>query len=135
MTATILIVDDSKMVRAMVRGALERDRHNVVEACDGKDALDVLERVSPDLIVTDINMPQMDGLSLIRAVRELPEHRCTPIMVLSNETGAEIRANVRQAGALGWLDKPFHPDNLCRTARFALELREKALGRKGRQNG
>ena len=133
MTATILIVDDSKMVRAMVRGALERDRHRVVEACDGKDALGMLATESPDLIVTDINMPEMDGLSLIQAVRQLPEHRCTPIMVLSNEAGDDIRDRVKRAGATGWMDKPFHPDNLCRAARLPWASRQ-ASRQKGRRS-
>jgi two-component system chemotaxis response regulator CheY len=131
MSATILIVDDSKMVRAMVRGALEKESHQVFEACDGKDALGVLASVNPDLIVTDINMPEMDGLSLIQALRELPAHQCTPIMVLSNEAGDEVRNSARRVGATGWLDKPFHPEQLCQLARYALELRKKALRKQG----
>jgi two-component system chemotaxis response regulator CheY len=118
------------MVRALVRGALEKEHHRIVEARDGRDALGVLETESPDLIVTDINMPEMDGLSLIEAVRQLPQHECTPIMVLSNEPGDDIRDRCKRAGAIGWLDKPFHPDNLCRTARFVLDLRQRALARK-----
>lgn len=126
MSATILIVDDSKMVRLMVREALEAERYQVVEASDGCEALRVLDGVTPDLVVTDINMPEMDGISLIRALRELPKHRWMPILVLSSEAGDDIKYNGKSAGATGWLVKPFDPVQLRETTRYVLELREKA---------
>lgn len=128
---TVLIVDDSKMVRMMVRQALETDQYAVVEACDGREALDLTDRLTPDLIVTDINMPEMDGLSLIRALRERPGFRLTPMLVLSTEAGDNIKQNGKDAGATGWLVKPFDPDQLRQTARFVLALRDKARRKEG----
>jgi two-component system chemotaxis response regulator CheY len=127
MPATALIVDDSKMVRMMVRDALAADGHKIWEACDGREALALAEQVAPELVVTDINMPEMDGLSLIRELRNLPQHRLTPILVLSSEAGDDIVRNGKDAGATGWMVKPFDPDQLRQTARLVLELRNKAL--------
>jgi two-component system chemotaxis response regulator CheY len=83
MPATILIVDDSRVVRDMVRGALETDSHQVVEAADGCEALAVADGANPDLVITDVNMPEMDGLSLIRELRQRPRYHLTPILVLT----------------------------------------------------
>jgi two-component system, chemotaxis family, chemotaxis protein CheY len=112
MSATILIVDDSKTVRAMVRTALETDRHRVVEAADGRAALAVLDETRADLVITDINMPVMDGFALVRALRARPAERFTPVLVLSTESGDDMKQQGRAAGATGWIVKPFEPERL-----------------------
>src|SRR5262249_36532983 len=129
MTVSVLVVDDSKTVRMMVREALVQDGYDIREACDGCEALTVVKTVTPDLVVTDINMPEMDGISLIRALRELPEHRLTPILVLSSEATDDIIRNGKNAGATGWMVKPFDGGQLRVTARYVLELRERARHR------
>jgi two-component system, chemotaxis family, chemotaxis protein CheY len=119
---TVLIVDDSATVRALVRSALEADGHAVVEAANGAAALAALEGAdAPDLVVTDLIMPEMDGLALIRALRADTRHRGLPILVLTTESGDAVKASGRDAGATGWLGKPFHPDTLRRTVRRVLE--------------
>lgn len=133
MSAKILIVDDSATMRCMVRNALETDCHDIVEAHDGRDALTVIDDASPDLVITDVNMPHMDGLSLIRALREQPRFRFTPILVLTTESGDDVMKEGREAGATGWLVKPFHPEQLRQTTQWALGLREKALRKQGGQ--
>lgn len=115
MPSTILIVDDSRTMRSMVRGALEADHHQVIEATDGVTALAALETASADMVITDVNMPEMDGLKLVRALRESRRHRFTPILVLTTEGGAEMKQRGREAGATGWLVKPFNPDQLRQT--------------------
>jgi two-component system chemotaxis response regulator CheY len=123
MTATILIVDDSVTMRALVRRALESDRHTVIEAPHGVAALAALENGAIDLVVTDVLMPEMDGLSLTRALRADPRFRAVPILVLTTEATAAIKERGRAVGATGWIVKPFHPDTLCRTVRQALAER------------
>ncbi len=123
MSATILIVDDSKTVRSMVRGALEADHHRVVEAIDGSAALAALEREPADLVITDVNMPEMDGLTLVRALRGLVRYRLTPILVLTTEKGDNIKQRGREAGATGWLVKPFDPEQLRQTVLRVLRSR------------
>jgi two-component system chemotaxis response regulator CheY len=125
--ATILIVDDSKIMRGLVRGALEADRYRVVEAADGKEALIVIDGANPDLVITDVNMPEMDGLTLIRELRQLPAYLPIPILVLTTEAGDDLKKRGRAVGATGWLVKPFDPARLRETAECALRLREKAL--------
>lgn len=115
MPSTIMIVDDSRTVRSMVRGALEADHHQVIEATDGVAALAALDTASADMVITDVNMPEMDGLKLVRALRERPRYRFTPILVLTTEGGAEMKQRGREAGATGWLVKPFNPDQLRQT--------------------
>jgi two-component system chemotaxis response regulator CheY len=123
MTATILIVDDSATMRALVRGALEADQHAVVEAPNGEAALATLADVPVDLVITDVIMPQMDGLSLTRTLREDPRFAATPILVLTTEATPAQKERGRAAGATGWLVKPFHPDTLRRTVRQTLAER------------
>jgi two-component system chemotaxis response regulator CheY len=130
MSTTILIVDDSLMVRNMVRKALEEDSHQVVEAIDGRQALAVIDGANPDLVITDVNMPEMDGLSLIRELRQQPKYVLTPILVLTTEGGGAVKQRGREAGATGWVVKPFDPAQLRQAAAWALRLREKALHNK-----
>lgn len=125
MPSTILIVDDSRMMRTMVRGALEADRHDVVEASDGRVALETLEQMAypADLVITDVNMPDMDGLSLVRALRAGARHRFTPILVLTTESGDTVKRQGREAGATGWLVKPFDPGQLRQVVQRVLKGR------------
>jgi two-component system chemotaxis response regulator CheY len=123
MPTTILIVDDSRTMRSMVRGALEADQHHVVEAPDGAAALVALEATPADMVITDVNMPEMDGLKLVRALRERPHYRFTPILVLTTEAGVEMKQRGREAGATGWLVKPFDSDRLRQTVLQVLRRR------------
>lgn len=112
MTSTILIADDSPTLRMLVRRALEPGRHRIVEAEDGGVALSLLARDPADLVITDVNMPEMDGLTLIRRLRAMPDYRFTPILVLTTESGDDVKARGREAGATGWLVKPFESARL-----------------------
>lgn len=112
MAKRILIVDDSVSMRKMIRSALALDSFEVVEAVNGPDALAVLGRQQVDLIITDVNMPDMDGISLVREIRRRPRTQSTPILVLTTECGPEMKQAGRAAGATGWIVKPFNPQQL-----------------------
>jgi|SRR5580704_14432854 two-component system chemotaxis response regulator CheY len=111
MAKTILTVDDSASMRQMVGFTLRSASYNVVEATDGRDGL---SKLSPDihLIVTDLNMPIMDGIELIKQVRAGSRHKYVPILVLTTESQASKRQEAKTAGATGWIVKPFRPDQL-----------------------
>ena len=117
MSKTVLTVDDSRTMRDMLRLALDRAGYRVVQAVDGLDGLAVLEGEQPDVIVTDINMPRMDGFGFISEVRGEGRHRFTPILVLTTESDAEKKNRARQAGATGWIVKPFDPIKLVDAVR------------------
>jgi two-component system chemotaxis response regulator CheY len=123
MAATILIADDSRMVRTMVRGALEADQHRVVDVADGRAALAALETATADLVITDVNMPEMDGLTLVRSIRSDVRFRFTPILVLTTENSDAMKQRGREAGATGWLVKPFDADRLRQTVVHVLKRR------------
>lgn len=112
MTKTILTVDDSRMMREMLAMVLREAGFNVVQAEDGVDGLDVLDKSSPDVIITDINMPRLDGYGFIEGVRRHGRYRATPILVLSTESDPEKKGRARAAGATGWIVKPFNSDSL-----------------------
>ena len=112
MSMTILTVDDSRTMREMLRLALVDAGFRVVQAEDGVHGLEVLSGESPHVIVTDINMPRMDGFGFIEEVRGDPRHRATPILVLTTESDAEKKSRARMAGATGWIVKPFNPVKL-----------------------
>jgi two-component system chemotaxis response regulator CheY len=112
MSARILTVDDSSSMRRMVRAALETEGYEVREAQNGCEALDVLDREPADLVITDLYMPAMDGLTLLRTLRERTEFRFTPVLLLTTEHGEEMKRRGRESGATGWLVKPFNPDQL-----------------------
>ena len=120
---TILIVDDSTTMRSMVRRVLEADHHDVVEAMHGAAALAALAERSVDLVVTDVLMPEMDGLALIRALRADDRFRALPVLVLTTEAAEPMKDRGREAGATGWLTKPFRPDVLRQTVRRVLAER------------
>lgn len=115
MTKRILTIDDSKTMRDMLMLTLAGAGFDVLQAVDGADGLEVLARERVDLIITDINMPNMDGYEVIRRVRANPAHRALPILVLTTEGEADKRAIAREAGATGWMVKPFDPDRLLET--------------------
>lgn len=112
---TILAVDDSASMRQMIAHTLKSAGHDVTEACDGEDALGKAKSKQFDLVVTDINMPKMDGLALIRALRALPNYKGTPILTLTTEASADKKQEGKAAGATGWIIKPFDPDTLLST--------------------
>lgn len=112
MAKRILNVDDSKTMRDMVAFTLRGAGFNVLEAEDGMRALSVLNGQPVDLIITDINMPNMDGITLVQRLRAQPAYRSTPILILTTEGGEDKKAAGRAAGATGWIVKPFQPDKL-----------------------
>jgi two-component system chemotaxis response regulator CheY len=112
MSMKILTVDDSRTMRDMLRLALTSAGYNVVQAIDGVDGLAVLERESPDVVITDINMPKMDGYGFIEGARKREKFRILPILVLTTESDPEKKQRARSAGATGWIVKPFDPTKL-----------------------
>ncbi len=117
MSKTILTIDDSRMMREMLLMVLQGAGFNVVQAEDGVEGLEALARTTPDVIITDINMPRMDGYGVIEGVRQDPKHRAIPIIVLSTESSAEKKGRARDAGATGWIVKPFQADTLIDVVR------------------
>ena len=113
----ILTIDDSKTMRDMLMLTLADAGFDVIQAVDGKDGIDMLERENVDVVITDINMPRMDGYEVVRQLRARPEHKTTPILVLTTESEAEKKNIAREAGATGWLVKPFDPERLVATVR------------------
>ena len=109
---TVLTVDDSATIRTMLQHALVDAGFRVVQACDGMEGLERLEGEVPDVIITDINMPRLDGFGFIEQVRRSQAHRRTPILVLTTESDAPRKERARQAGATGWIVKPFDPAKL-----------------------
>lgn len=120
MSANILTVDDSASIRMTTRIALTNAGYNVTEAVDGADGLQKIKSGSFDLIVTDLNMPNMDGLTMIRNLRQLPAYMGTPVIFLTTESDGEIKQQAKAAGATGWLTKPFDAENLTKIARKVL---------------
>ncbi len=110
---TILTVDDSPTMRELLRGALTQMGHRVVQAADGLQGLERLREGPADVIITDINMPRLDGYGLIEEVRRDPRHRTIPILVLTTESQPSRKDRARRAGATGWIVKPFDPAKLA----------------------
>jgi two-component system chemotaxis response regulator CheY len=121
MSKTILAVDDSASIRSMVAFTLKNAGYEVVEAVDGEDALDKAKRVRASLVMTDQNMPRLDGFGLVKSLRALPDYRTAPILILTTESSEEMKSKGRAAGATGWLVKPFDPPKL-------LEVVKKVIG-------
>ena len=121
MAKIILAVDDSASIRQMVAFTLKGAGYEVVEAVDGQDGLDKAKSQSINLVLTDQNMPKMDGLTLIKSLRALPQYKTTPILMLTTEAGDEMKSQGKAAGATGWLVKPFDPQKL-------LEVVKKVIG-------
>lgn len=112
MSRRVLVVDDSRSMRQMVAHTLETAGYSVVEAADGREALDHLGSGPVHLIITDLNMPVMDGIALIRNARARAATAYTPILMLTTEGGETRKAEGKAAGATGWMVKPFDPDKL-----------------------
>lgn len=112
----VLVVDDSASIRQMVEVTLKSAGYQVSTAKDGQEALDMCQSNSYDFVLTDQNMPRMDGLTLIKSLRSLSSYRSKPIVVLTTEASDDMKARGRSAGATGWMVKPFDPAKLLQVA-------------------
>lgn len=121
MPKTILTVDDSSSVRQMVGFTLREAGYEVIEASDGKDALSKMTGKPINLVITDLNMPNMDGIELIKSIRKNPIHKFLPILMLTTESQESKKIEGKQAGATGWIVKPFKQEQL-------LEVIKKGFG-------
>lgn len=121
MAKTVLSVDDSSSIRQMVAFTLKSAGYEVIEAADGQDGLNKAKMKTVDLVLTDQNMPIMDGLTLIRSLRSMPNYRTVPILMLTTESSDAMKMQGKAAGATGWLVKPFDPSKL-------LEVVKKVIG-------
>ena len=113
--ATILAVDDSASMRQMVAHTLKSAGYDVIDAADGAQGLAKAKQTQVNLVITDVNMPVMDGITLVKELRALPQYRFTPILLLTTEAGADKKAEGKAAGATGWLVKPFNPEQMLAT--------------------
>jgi len=111
----ILAVDDSASMRQMVVFTLQSAGYEVVEASDGQKALDIAKGTSFDLVLSDVNMPVMDGIELVKELRQIDAYKYTPILMLTTETAGDKKMAGKNAGATGWVVKPFNPDKLLAT--------------------
>jgi two-component system chemotaxis response regulator CheY len=119
--AKVLIVDDSTMLRDMLNYALNEGGYSdITEAVDGVDALEKINGPEFDVIITDVNMPRMDGLTLIQELRKIPAYAKKPILVLTTERSDEMKAKGKAAGATGWIVKPFVPEQLLKAVNIVL---------------
>lgn len=112
MSKRVLIVDDSKAIRQSISFVLDQGGYEVLEACDGADGLEKLKDEKVDLIITDVNMPNLDGISFIKKVRQMDDLKYTPILVLTTESQKSVMEEGKAAGATGWIVKPFSTDKL-----------------------
>jgi two-component system, chemotaxis family, chemotaxis protein CheY len=112
MGKTVLVVDDSSSFRQVVGIALKGAGYDVLEACDGKDALSKLDGRKINLIVSDVNMPNMDGITFVKSAKLLPAYKFTPVIMLTTEGQDEKKNQGRAAGAKAWIVKPFNPPQL-----------------------
>ncbi|MBS0290203.1 MAG: response regulator [Proteobacteria bacterium] len=112
----VLTVDDSKSMRQMIRFTLENAGIEVIEKSDGDEAYEwAQQNTAPDLILADINMPNMDGITLVQQLRSLNEYKNTPILMLTTDSSSERKQEGKSSGATGWIVKPFSPDHLVDT--------------------
>ncbi len=115
MSKIVLTVDDSRTIRDMVSFTLKNAGFDVLEATDGLEGLAVLKNNTPDVIISDVNMPNMNGFDFVKAVREIPQFKFIPILMLTTENTGDKKNIGREAGATGWIVKPFDPDMLVQT--------------------
>lgn len=121
MSKIVLTVDDAATMRKMISFTLRAAGYNVLEAADGVHALEVVAKNHVDLVITDVNMPRMDGIQLTSELRTLERFRATPILLLTTESAPEMKAKGRAAGATGWLVKPFEQQQLSAVVAKAFE--------------
>jgi two-component system chemotaxis response regulator CheY len=112
MSKTILSVDDSASIRQLVSFTLQKEGYEVVEAIDGQDAMQKATGKTVDMVITDLNMPNVDGIALIQSLRADPAFKFTPIVMLTTESSMNKKDAGKQAGATGWIVKPFKPEQL-----------------------
>ena len=112
MSKTILIVDDSRTIRQQVGFTLTKEGFAVVEAEDGQDGLNKLQAQEVHLIISDVNMPNMNGLDMVEAIRQIEQYKFIPIIMLTTESSGDKVERAKKAGASGWLVKPFNPEQL-----------------------
>jgi len=110
----ILAVDDSASMRQMVGFTLKKAGFDVTEAKDGSEALNIAKQQSFDAVISDVNMPVMDGITLIRELRSLPNYKFTPLLMLTTESGLDKKSEGKAAGATGWIVKPFNPEQYAK---------------------
>ncbi|MGH8206652.1 MAG: response regulator [Steroidobacteraceae bacterium] len=115
MFKTILAVDDSASMRQMIGVTLRTAGYEVVEAADGDEALEYARKHRVDLVLADVNMPGIDGITLVAQLRTLPSYHLTPLLLLTTESSQERKLQGKQAGATGWMVKPFNPEQLLAT--------------------
>lgn len=116
MSKKILIVDDSPSIRQMVEMTLKSASYDVTAAADGQAGLELCQKNHYDFVLTDQNMPRMDGVTLIKSLRAMSSYRTTPIIVLTTEAGDDMKMQGKAAGATGWMVKPFDPQKLLAVA-------------------
>lgn len=119
--ARIMAVDDSPSLRALLSRALQQAGHEVLEAQDGVNALSLAQSEAFQLVICDVNMPNMDGLTFLKRFRGLTEHKFTPFLLLTTEIDPEKKKMAKEAGATGWVVKPFDPVQLLATIRKVLD--------------
>ena len=117
----ILAADDSASMRQMVSFTLKGAGYEVVEASDGVEALQHAKTGKFDLVLSDVNMPNMDGIELVKNLRTIADYKFTPILMLTTESGTDKKMEGKQAGATGWIVKPFNPDQLLNTIKKVLD--------------
>ena len=118
--ATILTVDDTATMRQMISFTLHSVGHEVLQACDGQEALVLAQGRKFDLVIADVNMPNMDGITLVKSLRALPEYKFIPILLLTTESADAKRQEGKGAGATGWIVKPFNPEQLLNVVKKVL---------------
>jgi len=118
--ATILTVDDTASMRQMISFTLHSVGHEVIQASDGQEALKVIEGKKVDLVIADINMPNMDGITLLKSLRALADYKFTPILMLTTESQEAKRQQCKIACATGWIVKPFNPEQLLNVVKKVL---------------
>ncbi|MAI07578.1 MAG: response regulator [Magnetococcales bacterium] len=114
MAKKILTVDDSASIRQMVSFTLKQAGYDVVEAIDGVQGLSKAKSEAPHLIITDLNMPNMNGIEMIKGIRQVADHKFTPILMLTTESDTTKKMEGKEAGATGWIVKPFNPEQLIK---------------------
>lgn len=112
MSASLLVVDDSESVRQLLSFTLKDSGYNVTTASNGKEGLEKLEQSDVDMVITDLNMPLMNGMKFVEGIRARRESRFIPVVVVTTESLESKRQEARKAGVSGWITKPFHPDQL-----------------------